>query len=426
MRHEQSRRPSARKIGLARGFENELPLGFPFRLEQVKDVLHRKVSSASVKEAIPSPYSADSAEPRVSSLELFFDLVFVFTITQLTSLLAREPTATGLLQTMLIFGNVWWMYGGYAWLTNAVPPRELGVRLLLLVGMSGFLLIALAIPTAFAAGGIAFGVGYMIVTLVHTGVFMRTSQQTAIQALTVLGPSNLVTAALLFAAGFTSGGLRWTLFVASFVLHWATPYFSKIGGFRIRVGHFVERHGLILLIAIGESVVAVGIGLGTAALPPGRIITALLGLALAASLWWLYFNGDEERAQQAMERAPEERRPWLAVQGFGFIFLPILGGIVVVAAGMKLAVVSYDEPATLATALFLASGVAVYAIGLVLFRWLFHSGAVTVRLAIAVLAIPTALIGLALTPLAQVAALAVILIGGAFVDNAVTNRRSVR
>ena len=93
-----------------------------------------------------------------------------------------------------------------------------------------------------------------------------------------------------------------------------------------------------------------------------------LGLALAASLWWLYFNGDEERAHRAMERAPEERRPWLAVQGFGYIFLPILGGIVVVAAGMKLAVVGYDEPATLATALLLASGVAAYAFGLVLFQ----------------------------------------------------------
>src|SRR5438309_9097914 len=119
----------------------------------------------------------------VTALELFFDLVFVFTITQLTSLLAKDPTPAGFLQVALIFGNVWWMYGGYAWLTNAVPPRELGVRLLLLIGMSGFLLIALAIPTAFGAGGIAFGVGYMIVTLVHTGVFMRTSQQTAIQAL---------------------------------------------------------------------------------------------------------------------------------------------------------------------------------------------------------------------------------------------------
>ena len=352
--------------------------------------------------------------------------MFVFTITQLTTLLAREPTLTGLLQTMLIFGNVWWMYGGYAWLTNAVPPRELGVRLLLLVGMSGFLLIALAIPTAFGAGGIAFGVGYMIVTLVHTGVFMRTSQQSAIQALTILGPSNVLTAVLLLAAGFTTGGFRWTLFVASFVLHWATPLFGRTAGFRIRVGHFVERHGLILLIAIGESVVAVGIGLGNAALPTGRILTAVLGLALAASLWWLYFNGDEERAAQAMEGAAEERRPWLAVQAFGYFFLPILGGIVVVAAGMKLAVVAYNEPAALSTALFVATGVAAYALGLVLFRWLLHSGPISVRLAIAVLVLPTALIGIAVTPLAQLAAVVAILVGGSIVDGAVVNRRLIR
>src|SRR5205807_2479448 len=229
-----------------------------------------------------------------------------------------EPTLIGLLQTMVIFGNVWWMYGGYAWLTNAVPPRELGVRLLLLVGMSGFLLIALAIPTAFGAGGIAFGVGYMIVTLVHTGVFMRTSQQSAIQALTILGPSNVLTAVLLLAAGFTTGGFRWTLFVASFVLHWATPLFGRTAGFRIRVG------------------------------------------------------------------------------------------IVVVAAGMKLAVVAYNEPAALSTALFLATGVAAYATGLVLFRWLLHSGPISVRLAIAVLVLPTALIGIAFTPLAQLAAVVAI------------------
>src|SRR5438132_872338 len=386
----------------------------------------REVISGSVNPAIPTSYSAASAQPRVSSLELFFDLVFVFTITQLTSLLAREPTLIGLFQTMLIFGNVWWMYGGYAWLTNAVPPRELGVRLLLLVGMSGFLLIALAIPTAFGAGGIAFGVGYMIVTLVHTGVFMRTSQQTAIQALRVLGPSNVITAVLLLAAGFTNGGLRWTLFVVSFVLHWATPYFSNTAGFRIRVGHFVERHGLILLIAIGESVVAVGIGLGTAALPAGRILTALLGLALAASLWWLYFNGDEERAAQAMEGAAEERRPWLAVQAFGYFFLPILGGIVVVAAGMQLAVVAYNEPAAVSTALFLATGVAAYATGLVLFRWLLHSGPISIRLAIAVLVMPTALIGIAVTPLAQLAAVVAILVGGSIVDGALVNRRLIR
>jgi low temperature requirement protein LtrA len=127
-----------------------------------------------------------------------------------------------------------------------------------------------------------------------------------------------------------------------------------------------------------------------------------------------------------MVRAPEERRPWLAVQAFGYIFLPILGGIVVVAAGMKLAVVAYDEPATLSTAIFLASGVSAYALGLVLFRWLLHSGPLSVRLTIAVLALPTALLGIAVTPLAQLVALVAILVAGAVGDSALMSRHSLR
>ncbi len=352
----------------------------------------------------------------MTPLELFFDLVFVFTITQLTTLLARDPTLAGVTQMVLIFGNVWWMYGGYAWLTNAVPPKETGVVLLLLVGMGGFLLIALAIPTAFGAGSLAFGLGYLVVTLVHTGVFLRTSQQSVLKAMTGLGPFNLLTAGLLLWAGISTGPLRWGLFGAGFVLHWLTPILTRTGGFRIRTAHFVERHGLIVLIAIGESVVALGIGLGTAALPAGRVLAAGLGLALAAGLWWLYFNGDEERAVAAMDRAPQERRPWLAVTAFGYVFLPLLGGIVVVAAGMKMAVVAYNEPATLPTALFLALGVAAYAVSLALVRLVLHSGPSAIRLAIGIIALPTVLIGLGITPVAQLGALVIILAVGAVID----------
>jgi low temperature requirement protein LtrA len=359
---------------------------------------------------------ASASETPVSALELFFDLVFVFTITQLTGLLARDPSVVGVLQVVLIFGNVWWMYGGYAWLTNAVPPRKLGGRLLLLVGMGGFLVVAIAIPTTFAGGGLAFGLGYLVVTLVHTGIFLRTSQQSVLRSMVGLGPFNLGTAGLLVAAGVTNGLPRWVLFGAGFVLHWVTPLLTSTGGFRIRPRHFVERHGLILLIAIGESVVAVGIGLGTIELPVGRIVTALLGLALAAGLWWLYFTGEEERAEQAMDRTPPEGRPWLALAAFGYVFLPILIGIVLVATGMKLAVVGYNQAATVATAVFLAGGVAAYAIGLALFRRLLHSGPIGVRLLIAVLALPTTLLGVTIAPVAQISTLVVILIGGALLD----------
>jgi low temperature requirement protein LtrA len=372
------------------------------------------MSEATSHRTSAQPVTVDE---RVSALELFFDLVFVFTITQLTSLLARDPSWTGVLQAGLLFGNVWWMYGGYAWLTNAVPPRELGVRLLLLLGMGGFLLVAISIPTAFSGGGAAFGIGYLVVTLVHTGVFFRVSQQSVLKAMIGLGPFNLITAGLLLAGGLSDGGVRLALFAAGFVLHWITPFITRTGGFRIRAAHFVERHGLILLIAIGESVVAVGIGLGTIALPAGRIAVALLGLALAAALWWLYFNGEERRAQLALDGAPVERKPWLALAAFGYVFLALLGGIVLVAAGIKLAAVRYAEPATTATALFIAAGVALYLLGLVAFRRVIHGGRITIRLIAAVLALPTALIGIAISPLAELAVLVILLVAAIVADS---------
>jgi low temperature requirement protein LtrA len=166
---------------------------------------------------------AGPAEVRVSTIELFFDLVFVFTITQLTSLLAGDPSVAGLGRVALVFGNLWWLYGGYAWLTNAVPPRRSLQRLVLLFGMGGFLVVALAIPTAFDGGGIAFGVGYLLVTLVHTGMFLLSSQESAVRAMRRLGPANAITAALLLLAGFTQGPLQWTLWTAAFVLHWVSP-----------------------------------------------------------------------------------------------------------------------------------------------------------------------------------------------------------
>ncbi|TMD84531.1 MAG: low temperature requirement protein A [Chloroflexi bacterium] len=366
----------------------------------------RRVSSAPVNSAVPS------SEPRVSSLELFFDLVFVFTITQLTSLLLRDPTLAGLLQMFLLFGNVWWMYGGYAWLTNAVPPRAVAVRLLLLLGMGGFLLIALAIPTAFGNGGIVFGIGYLVVTLVHTGLFMQSSRQHIISAVTRLGPFNLITAVLLLVAGFTPGGIRVLLFALGFVLHWITPFLIPQSSFTIRAGHFVERHGLILLIALGESVVTVGIGLGVIELPLGRIVAALLGLALTAALWWLYFSGDEARAEAALDTAAGSRKPWLALNAFGYAFIPILGGIVLVAAGLKLAVVRYNEPSTVSAAVFLAAGVAIYLAGLALFRGLIHARRMVGTLLMGFLAILTTFIGLRTTPVVQLAALVVILVVG--------------
>jgi low temperature requirement protein LtrA len=349
---------------------------------------------------------------RVSTIELFFDLVFVFTITQLTSLLVADPTGVGLARVALIFGNIWWMYGGYAWLTNAVPPTHAALRVLMLVGMAGFLIVALAIPQAFGDTGVAFGIGYVVVTLVHTGLFMRSTEQSAVQAMFRLGPYNMMTAALLLAAGFTSGATQTALWIAAFVLHWTSPLVTAVGGFRLHAAHFVERHGLIVLIALGESVVAVGIGVQGHDVTAGLITTAVLSLSLAAALWWLYFDGEDERAEHALDQASAARNPWLGLFAFGYVFLPIVGGIIVLAAGVKLAIARYDEPATAAMAWFLAGGVALYLVGLVCFRAVLGTGPLVVRSGMAVAALATVGIGLAVSPEIQIGALSILVVGG--------------
>jgi low temperature requirement protein LtrA len=360
---------------------------------------------------------------RVSTIELFFDLVFVFAITQLTTLLAHDPTAVGLIRVLLIFGTLWWMYGGYAWLTNAVPPTRLLLRLLILVGMAGFLVVALAIPTAFDRGGVAFGLGYLLVTLVHTGMFLLSSQETVLRAIRRLGPVNAVTAIMLVAAGFAAGAVQWILWSAAFLLQWGSPVFTAVEGFRIQAAHFVERHGLIVLIALGESIVAVSIGVAADELRAGSIAIAVLGLALAAALWWLYFDGEDERAEQAMNSAPSGRIQWLALYAFGYGFLPVLGGIIVFAAGVKNAVGHHGEPLTASTAWLLAGGVAGYVAGLAWFRRCLGIRPVGPRLVIAAAVLPTALVGLTATPEAQLGVLAAIVAAGIIAEATWTKRR---
>jgi low temperature requirement protein LtrA len=366
---------------------------------------------------------AGPAEVRVSTIELFFDLVFVFTITQLTSLLAGDPSVAGLGRVALVFGNLWWLYGGYAWLTNAVPPRRSLQRLVLLFGMGGFLVVALAIPTAFDGGGIAFGVGYLLVTLVHTGMFLLSSQERAMQSARRLGPVNAIAALLLLVAGLTDGALQWALWTAAFGLHWVSPFFTAVPGFRIRAPHFVERHGLIVLIALGESIVAVGIGVAGGGLRPGRVITAVLGLAVAAALWWLYFDAEDEQAERVLEAATVDRSSWLALYGFGYAFLPVLGGVIVFAAGVKNAVVRDGEPMTASTAWLLAAGAATYIAGLAWFRGLLGIGPIGARALIAGAALPTAVVGLTFSAKAQLGALAAVIVVGVPAEQAWERRR---
>jgi low temperature requirement protein LtrA len=349
--------------------------------------------------------SAPDDEVRVTTLELFFDLVFVFTITQLTSVLVAEPRLRGVLQTVLMLGVIWWMYAGYAWLTNALRPARARHRALLLGGMAGFLVIALSVPRAFAGNGVPFALGYLVVVCIHGGLF-----GVATRAIIPIARINVTAAVVLLVGALIGGTAQYVAWAVVFIALWATPYIQRPTGFNIAAGHFVERHGLVVLVAIGESVVAIGIGLAPLKLDFELAAVAVLGLALSACLWWIYFGGDEERAEAALALVPTERRPLVAVSAFGHWHYLILLGVVAVAAAIKQASPHPFATLELAPALELAGGAAVFLAGDVLFRRTLGIGDGRWRTGAAVLALATIPLGLVVAAAAQIAALVALLV----------------
>ncbi|GAA4618592.1 low temperature requirement protein A [Actinoallomurus liliacearum] len=317
---------------------------------------------------------------RVTTLELFFDLVFVFTITQLTGVLAHELSPVGLLRVVVLFGVLWWIYSGYAWLTNTVAPTTTLRRVLLLVGMAGFLVMALATPRAFDGGGVAWGLGYLVVVVVHGGLYIQVNRE----MLRVL-PANLIAAVLVIGAGLTSGPATYALWIAAVLVPIVTPYIVRPNGrFPLRAAHIVERHGLLVLITLGESVVAIGIGLSEEPLDTRTAIAAVLGLALAAALWWTYFAEDDMRAEHALTRMDDARRTGAIMNGYFYAHIPVMIGIVAAAAGVKKAMSHATEALHTGPSIALGAGVAAYLLGDAAFRRALRIGAPIIRLVAAV------------------------------------------
>jgi low temperature requirement protein LtrA len=353
---------------------------------------------------------AEAEEQRVTSLELFFDLVFVFTLTQLTTVLAGNPSLLGGIRVALIFVVLLWMYGGYAWLTNQVPPTRPARRLLLILGMAAFLMCALAVPRAFDGGGVVFGFGYLLVTLVHLGLYASAYGATIVRW---IGPFNLASALCVILAGVVGGAAVYALWVAAILIQFVTPFTSRSQERpRIRADHFVERHGLLLLIALGESVVAVGIGVGHEPLSLGLFGTVLLGLALAATLWWAYFASDEEQAERALATAePVDRQLRLAIAAYFFAYLPMLLGIITFAAGVKESIGEAGHRLDVAAAVTLGAGVALYLGGDVAFRTALGIRPVAARAVAAVAALVTIVLGVWVAGAVQLVALVLVLLG---------------
>jgi low temperature requirement protein LtrA len=308
---------------------------------------------------------------RVTPLELFFDLVFVLAITQCTALMSHHPTWSGLAQGLLVLGVLWWAWVGYAWLTSVIDPEAGAVRLVLFAAMAALLIAALCVPHAFGSLGLAFALALGFFRVAHIALFMLASPDDDALRHSVLGlaVSTAIAVALLAAASLFDGLAQGALWLLALLLDMGAPYFFGSDGWKLVPGHFAERHGLIVIIALGESIVAIGVG-ASGALDFGIGTVAVLGVALTAAMWWIYFDVVALiSARRLGEAEPGRTQNALARDSYSYIHLALVAGIVLVAFGLKTAIAHHGDHLHAVPAFALLGGVAVYLLGLVAFRY---------------------------------------------------------
>ena len=345
-------------------------------------------------------------------LELFFDLVFVLALTQCTALMADEPTWTGVGKGMLILGVLWWAWVGYAWLTSVVEPEETLVRFAIFGAMAAMLVVSLSIPQAFGDWGLLFAVAYAIVRLGQIALFALASRddpRLRHSLITGLAWSTVVGSGLLVAAAFADGALQGALWTLALAIDLAGPLLFGVEGWRLEPGHFAERHGLIIIIALGESIVAIGVG-AEFGLDAGVVTAAVLGVAIAAALWWLYFDIVALVAERRLvNAAPGRERNAIARDSFSYLHLPMVAGIVLLALGLKTALAHVGDALHAVPALALLGGTALYLLAHVAFRWRNVHRFSVQRLVCAIVLVALVPLAMEIPALASLAILAVLL-----------------
>jgi low temperature requirement protein LtrA len=312
----------------------------------------------------------DERGRRVTPLELFFDLVVVFAITQVTGFLAHHLTWGGLLRGLLLLGALWWAWASYAWLTNSLDPEEGPVRLVVFSATAAMLVVALATPQAFDDDGVIFGIAYLVVRLLHLGLYTIAGwgDRDLLRAVLRIAPTAILGPALLVAAGFVEGATQLTLWVAALAIDYLGVLVGGMRGWRVSPEHFVERHGLVIIIALGESIVAIGVGAAGLPLDADVVAAALLGMTVICALWWTYFDWVSYVAMGRLAELEGVARARLARDVYSYLHLPMVAGIVLFALGLKTTLADFNEPLPTIPALGLCGGVAMYLLAHVALR----------------------------------------------------------
>jgi low temperature requirement protein LtrA len=312
----------------------------------------------------------EQQEQRVTALELFFDLVFVFAITQVTGLFAADPTWQGLGRGILVLGALWWAWAAYAWLTNTINVDEGGVRLAMLAAMGAMLVVSLAVPEAFGEHGVLFGVAYLFVRVMHVVLYVIAGRgdRDLLRAVLSFTPTVIVGSGLIVLAGFLDGTVRPVLWAVALTLDYAGPLVSRGRGWHLSPAHFAERHALIVIIALGESIVALGVGAAAEPVGLGLVAAALLAVAAIAALWWAYFDVVAIVAQRRLSEMRGAARALLARDSYSYLHMPMIAGIVLFAYGLKTTFAHLHDPLEPEPAFALFGGLALYLLAHVVFR----------------------------------------------------------
>jgi low temperature requirement protein LtrA len=337
----------------------------------------------------------------------------VLALTQCTALMAGHPTWGGLLRGLLVLGVLWWSWVGYAWLTSVVDPEEGAVRLVMFLAMAAMLVAALCVPGAFGSEALLFAGAYGVVRVAHILLFLLASRGDPALRRSVngLAGSTAVGVGILFAAGLAGDGPRVALWGLALALDMAGPFFFGAEGWRLVPGHFAERHGLVLIIALGESIVALGVG-AQAGVDAGVVAAAVLGVVVTAALWWMYFDVVALVAERRLARAAEGReRNEIARDSYSYLHLPMVAGIALLAVGLKKTLGHVGDPLHLVPAAALLGGAALYVLGHVAFRLRNVRTLNRQRLLVAVVLLALVPAGAALPSLATLAILAGLLAG---------------
>jgi low temperature requirement protein LtrA len=310
-------------------------------------------------------------EHRVSPLELFFDLVFVFAFTQVTTLWLEQQTWGGLGRGLLVLAAIWWVWASFAWLTNAADAEAGVVTVVVLAATAPLFVAALAVPEAFGAHRLAFGLSFFAVVAAFVALYVLVSKQRPEQLAAVLriAPAVLAGAGLVLAAAFVPSGLRPVLWALALAVGFVGPQLTGIAGWRVEPAHFAERHGLIVIIAIGESLGAIGFGARSSGLGAGVVAGALLGLVVAASFWLAYFDFASRGVEERMAARRGSDRVAFARDAYTYAHLPMVVGIILFAFAMRTTLVHVHSHLHVIPALALCCGSAVYLLGFVALRW---------------------------------------------------------